>query len=99
MAQTLTGTFETRRDAEMTVEQLVQVLGIDRASVFVASAEPENTAGTVKAGSDTVDGAPDPDAKPALEGRIEVSVELDDAQAAAAEAVLRDHNVQELNRR
>jgi hypothetical protein len=99
MGQTLTGRFETRRDAEMTVEQLVQVLGIERTSVFVASAERDNTAGTVKAGSDTVEGQPDPDANPALEGRIEVSVELEDERADEAEAVFRDHNVQEFDRR
>lgn len=92
MAITLRGEFETRRDAEMTVEQLVQVLGIDRTDVFVAAADRENTAGTVKAGSDTEDGEPDPDAEPALEGRIEVSVDLDDDQRQAAEAVFRDHN-------
>lgn len=98
MGQTLKGRFETRRDAEMTVEQLVQVLGIDRTNVFVVSAEPGNTAGTVKAGSDTVHGDPDPDAEPALEGRIEVSVDLEDDRAEAAEAVFRDHNVQEFSR-
>ena len=98
MGHTLKGSFATRRDAEMTIEQLVQVMGIPRADVFVASAEPGNTAGTVKAGSDTVEGRPDPAANPALEGLIEVSVELDDAQADEAEAAFRAHNVQDLAR-
>ena len=99
MAETLKGTFTTRRDAEMTVEQLVQVLGIERTSVFITSIEPDNTAGVQKAGSDLVHGEPDPDAHPALEGLIEVSVELEDDRGDEAEAVFRDHNVQDVERR
>lgn len=98
MGQTLKGSFATRRDADMTVEQLVQRLGIPRTDVFVASVARNNSAGTRKAGSDMVEGRPDPDAKPALEGCIEVSVELEDDRAAEAEAVFRDHNVQDFAR-
>lgn len=94
MGATLKGTFASRRDAEMTVEQLVQVLGIRRTDIFITSAETGNTAGIVKAGSDTIEGAPDPEANPALEGLIEVSVELEDDRDEQVEAVFRDHNVQ-----
>jgi hypothetical protein len=97
--QTLSAQFETRRDAEMSVEQLVQVLGIDRTQVFLAAAETENTAGTRKAGSDTEDGRPDPDANPALEGRIALSVDLEDEAVDAAETVLREHNAKGIERR
>lgn len=99
MKKSLVGWFDSRRDSEMTIEQLVQVLGIDRTDVFVASAEAENTAGVVKAGSDTEEGEPDPDAHPALEGQIEVSVDVDEARLADAEAVFRDHGARRMERR
>ncbi len=92
MGMTLVAEFETRRDAEMTVEKLVQEHRIDRTQIFVAPADAGNSAGTAKAGSDMVHGEPDPDATPALEGRIEVSVDLeDDSARQAVEAVFRDH--------
>ena len=37
MGTTLTATFETRREAEMTVERLVQEHGLNRADIFIAS--------------------------------------------------------------
>lgn len=92
MAKTVRAEFETRRDAEMSIEQLVQELGIERTDVFVSAVESENTVGTRQAGSDTEHGEPDPAKHPKLEGLIEVSVELDDDRCAAAEAVFRDHN-------
>jgi hypothetical protein len=100
MPSTLIARFTTRRDAEMTVEQLVQTLEIERTMVFVASAEAANTAGIEPDGSDLVEGEPDPDANPALEQLIVVSVDLeDDGLADAAEAVFRDHGALDIDRR
>jgi BioD-like phosphotransacetylase family protein len=100
MPTTLIARFATRRDAEMTIEQLVQTLGIDRTMVFVAAAEAANSAGVEPDGSDLVEGQPDPDANPALEGLIEVSVDLEDEDTVdAAEAVFRDHGAEEVDRR
>lgn len=86
---TLKCEFETRRDAEMTVERLVQEHGIDRASIFVAAAGAENTSGTERAGSDDAAGAPSEEARDdaALEGAVLVVVNLeDDAMAEKVRA-------------
>ena len=76
----LTATFGTRREAEMTVERLVQEFGIDRAAVTVSTASDENSAGVESAGSDNpadrADEAGRDDA--ALEGAILVSADVAD---------------------
>lgn len=84
MGTTLTATFETRREAEMTVERLVQEHGIERTDIFVGAAGDENSAGEEPAGSDTRSAEPTPDARDdaALNGAIEVSVDLDDEALA-----------------
>ena len=43
MAEKLTGLFETRREAEMTVERLVQEFNVDRTDISVLAAGAENT--------------------------------------------------------
>ncbi len=45
MGTTLTAQFETRREAEMTIERLVQEHGIERTDIFVSAAGADNTAG------------------------------------------------------
>jgi hypothetical protein len=74
----LKGEFNTRRDAEMTVEHLVQEYGIDRAAILVAAAGDENSAGVERAGSDDASGTPsdEPRNDAALEGKVLVIVEL-----------------------
>ena len=83
MAETMSAAFATRREAEMAVEHLVQEYAFDRNTVSVTTASTENTVGTEPAGGDVEDGhghkAHDP--RPALEGKIIVSVEADDAQS------------------
>lgn len=89
MATTLKATFETRRDAEMTVERLVQEKGIERSDIFVSADGPANTAGDVVAGSDDASAAPSAAERNdgAHNGPIEVSVDLqDDAKAADVKA-------------
>lgn len=84
MGTTLKATFETRREAEMTVERLVQEYGIERTDIFVAAEGAENSAGEEEAGSDTAAGSPTTDDRndAALNGRISVSVDLDDEARA-----------------
>ena len=36
MSAAITGTFATRRDAEMAVERLVQEFGVERTDIFIA---------------------------------------------------------------
>ena len=52
MPQTITGYFDTRRDAEMTVEHLVQDHGLDRNSVQATAEGEENSSSTVVSGAD-----------------------------------------------
>lgn len=79
-ATTLTASFVTRREAEMTVERLVQEHGIERADIFIAAAGDENTVGTEQAGSDEEAGDPSPDARrdSPLHGVVTVSVDIAD---------------------
>lgn len=84
MSTTLTGQFETRREAEMTVERLVQEYGVDRASILIAAAGDENSAGEEQAGSDRAAGSPTPESRDdaALHGGIVVSVDVADKKLA-----------------
>ncbi|MGI3903406.1 MAG: hypothetical protein ACRYGP_19925 [Janthinobacterium lividum] len=88
MTRTISAEFETRRDAEVTVEHLVQEYGLDRRAISIVSVADQNSVGTEVAGSDLEDGEPkhDPATHPPLAGRLKVSVE---AEAAQDEAVLK----------
>lgn len=80
MSDSITGTFATRRDADMAVERLVQELGIERTDIFVAAEGDENTAGIEPAGSDNASAKPAEDARDdgAYEGGVTVSVDVND---------------------
>jgi hypothetical protein len=84
MSTTLTARFKTRRDAEMSVERLVQEYGIERTDIFVAAAGPENTVGEEEAGSDTEGNEQGAEGRDdaALNGAVEVSVDLEDEKLA-----------------
>ncbi|WP_062018571.1 hypothetical protein [Aureimonas sp. AU4] len=85
MSTTLTALFETRRDAEMTVERLVQEHGVERSDIFVFAAGDANTAGVEPAGSDVKadqPSMPQRDDAP-LNGSIEVSVDIEEEDRAA----------------
>ena len=80
MGTTIAGAFETRRDAEMAVERLVQEHGLARTDIFIEPETGKNTAGIVADGADVESGhgGTKDDAKPALGGRIKVSVDVND---------------------
>lgn len=84
MPKTLTASFDTRREAEMTIERLVQDHGFDRSDIFVAAEGDENSAGQEIAGSDRESAQPSPETRDdaALEGRIKVSVDFEDGDRA-----------------
>lgn len=84
MPTTLQGQFDTRREAEMTVERLVQEHGIDRAAITIAATGEENSAGVERAGSDHTSAAPSAGSRndAALEGALVVVVELDNNSRA-----------------
>ena len=99
MGTTLTGTFETRRDAEMAIERLVQEFGIERTDIFVAASGDDNTAGEKLDGSDTEAGAPTVAARSdaALNGTITVSVDpADDVLLEEIMAAFSDFGVSDI---
>ncbi|KAK0332119.1 hypothetical protein LTR94_026168, partial [Friedmanniomyces endolithicus] len=73
MADTLKAQFDTRRDAELAVERLVQEYGVERTDIFVAPKGDENSAGVRASGADEKAGAPSVEARDdgALTGRVE----------------------------
>ena len=76
--------FNTRREAEMTIERLVQQFGIDRAKVVVSADGDENTAGVAGDGSDNKAGSPSPEAREdaELNGKVVVTVDVADDDVA-----------------
>lgn len=80
MSTTVIGTFSTRRQAELAVERLVQEHGLERTDIFIAADGDDNTAGQERAGADDEPDVPtvEDDGGPALNGRIEVSVDIED---------------------
>ncbi|MDX7952598.1 hypothetical protein P7D22_15615 [Lichenihabitans sp. Uapishka_5] len=83
MPKTLAAEFDTRREAEMTVEHLTQEHGIDPAAVAIVPVSGENSAGTAVDGSDNENAGDKAGTEPhpALAGRLRVSVETDEALA------------------
>ncbi|MBD8618395.1 hypothetical protein IFT67_05630 [Sphingomonas sp. CFBP 13728] len=94
----LTAKFDTRRDAEMTVERLVQQFEIDRAKVVIAADGNENTAGVAEDGSDNKAGEPSPEARDdaELNGKVVVTVDVaDDAKADEVRAAFAEFDASE----
>lgn len=82
---TLNATFETRREAEMTVERLVQEHGLDRTDIFIAAAGDENTTGQKQTGSDNAAGGASSESRDdsPLNGGVTVSVDIQDEARVA----------------
>jgi len=86
MGMNLKAEFETRRNAEMAVERLVQEYEVERTSIFISPVGDNNSAGEELAGSDAKGGQPSTDERydQALDGMIAVSVDIDDDTKAEA---------------
>ena len=80
----LEATFETRREAEMSIERLVQEFGLDRKAIEIAADGALNSAGEDTSGGDNASDSPSPSEREdaALNGRIKVLVNVDDAAEA-----------------
>ncbi|TPG55974.1 hypothetical protein EAH89_13650 [Roseomonas nepalensis] len=96
MPKVITGLFNTRREAEMTVEHLVQDHGLDRNRVQAMAEGEENSSGSVVSGADAADAAEGEQPDGARHGRIMVRAEVDDDLLEAAMASFRECNVTEL---
>jgi hypothetical protein len=98
---TITGTFATRRGAELAVEHLVQEYGVDRSDVFIEPQSAENSAGIEPSGGDVAEGEPQADSaeEPALNGALLVSVDISQDKLDDAEAAFRDAGATNVSRK
>lgn len=80
MGTTMSASFATRREEEMTVERLVQEFGVERTDILISTEGDDNSVGVAEAGSDTEAGKPTPETREdaPLEGAIVVSVDIED---------------------
>ncbi|WP_194151017.1 hypothetical protein [Sphingomonas glacialis] len=90
---TISATFETRREAELAIEHLVQEHGIDRDDVEVGTEGDQNSAGVEASGSDNKteleSGTGD---EAALNGRISLVVTVDSEETSkSVQRVLEKH--------
>lgn len=92
MTGTICGRFETRREAELAVEHLVQDHGVERSAITVRAEGAENSAGTEAAGADVESGHPgvEKHGDPKLAGLIEVRVACGAADRGLVALVLRE---------
>ena len=103
--QTITGLFQTRREAELAVEHMVQDYGLDRSRVEVRAAGEENTSGTKASGADAAirhrgsdtpgdivlpEGEREAHADSARNGGILVSAEVEEADLDRMRTALQD---------
>jgi len=74
---TLTATFETRRDAELVIERLVQEFKVDRKAITVGPEGDENSVGETPSGGDVESDGPSVEARDdaPVEGRIRVALD------------------------
>ncbi|MFZ5779945.1 MAG: hypothetical protein ACOY4R_07025 [Pseudomonadota bacterium] len=87
---TIVANFDTRREAEIAVERLVQEHGIERTDVFIRSTSDANTAGVRRAGADVESGHPGVEKRgePELSGPIEISVDCRAERSKVVETAL-----------
>ncbi len=93
MKRTITGLFNTRREAEMAVEHLTQEHGFDRSRVRTHAAGEENTSGTVLSGADAAAVAEGETPEGVRHGRVAVLMEADDAEVERVSHAFRDCGV------
>lgn len=86
----VSGQFTTRRAVELATEQLVQEYGVRRTDIFLQPVGAENTVGSVIAGADDKSASPGMERRTdgAVNGAIELSVDIADAHAGRVYQVL-----------
>ncbi|MBF7015501.1 hypothetical protein QUC32_27815 (plasmid) [Novosphingobium resinovorum] len=83
MNTTIERTFNSRRDAELAIERLVQEYGFERIDMFVSSSGDQNSAGDAPSGGDTATHLEPARNDAPLSERISVSVDVNDDVRAA----------------
>lgn len=99
MARTITGLFDTRREAEMAVERLVQEHGMDRNRVQAYAAGEENSSGTEVSGADAADAAAGEPVEGVRRDRIIVSADVGDDEADMVSDAFRECGAEEIEAR
>ena len=89
MSKAISAAFETRREAEMVVEHLVQEHGLQPDAVEIVPASSKNSAGTEVSGSDKA-GA-NQSGSPELGGRLVVTAHVDAAHEKAVVSSFEAH--------
>lgn len=98
--KTIYALFDTREGADLAVEHLVQQHGVDRSDIFIEPKGAENTAGVQPSGSDREDGTGEGARDDgALDGALQVSVDLALADLDMAAATLREAGARQVERR
>ena len=91
MERTILARFETRRDAEIAVEHLVQAHGVARTDIFIRARGESNSAGVRAAGADVESGhGQHKRGTPELGGEIEVSVDYHGNEPEVVRAALKE---------
>lgn len=88
--KTIVATFETRRDADLAVEHLVQKLGIERTDIFVRAAGTSNSSGVRPSGGDAPAANEEGRDDAKLGDEIEVSADVASDQTTALQRAFGD---------
>ncbi len=98
MGHNISALFDTRREAEMAIEHLVQDHGVPRQDILVTPAGTENSAGAAIGGSDAKRGpaSPPADGDAALNGRIAVTLPAEDLDTDKIMAVFADFRARDV---
>lgn len=88
----ITGTFETRRQAEMAMERLVQNENMARTAIVMKASGSETNSGAIASGAKVDHGQPtsDENGGPELNGAVALSVSCDPGMLKTVETVLQD---------
>jgi hypothetical protein len=98
MSSQVQAKFETRRDAELALEHLVQEHSVDRANITLRASGDANSAGRRAAGADVESGQPGLEKKgePKLSGYVEVHASCTSSEIQTEKAALRHSKAQNI---
>ncbi|AHE55321.1 hypothetical protein [Sphingomonas sanxanigenens] len=88
--KTVTGEFDTRREADLAIERLVQEYGVERTDIFVAPEGKDNSAGQAVDGADLTTGPAGSEERDdsALRGVLAISIDIAEEDAEVVKNAL-----------